>query len=118
MNDPLLTEASETPIAPDDVLVQFRDGPEASAICAPGEISWMWWCPGCKCGHWTRTKGRSPCWGWNGSKAKPTFSPSILVTSQNRCHSFVIDGVIQFLGDCTHELKGQHVPMTLNKDWI
>lgn len=27
------------------------------------------------------------------------------------CHSFVIDGRIQFLPDCTHELAGQTVPL-------
>lgn len=27
------------------------------------------------------------------------------------CHTFVTDGRIQFLGDCTHELAGQTVPM-------
>ena len=27
------------------------------------------------------------------------------------CHSFVTDGQIQFLGDCTHELAGQTVPL-------
>lgn len=52
---------------------------------------------------------------------RPTFKPSILVTlrwSENDasekdevCHSFVTDGQIQFLGDCTHELAGQTVPI-------
>lgn len=27
------------------------------------------------------------------------------------CHSFVTDGQIQFLGDCTHKLAGQTVPL-------
>jgi len=27
------------------------------------------------------------------------------------CHSFVADGRIQFLGDCTHKLAGQTVPL-------
>ncbi|WP_241754456.1 hypothetical protein [Cupriavidus basilensis] len=27
------------------------------------------------------------------------------------CHSFVTDGRIQFLGDCTHALAGQTVPL-------
>lgn len=27
------------------------------------------------------------------------------------CHSFVRDGMIQFLGDCTHEFAGQTVPL-------
>lgn len=30
------------------------------------------------------------------------------------CHSFVTDGRIQFLGDCTHELAGQTVDLP---DW-
>jgi hypothetical protein len=63
----------------------------------------------------------------------PTFTPSILVTGVAqltkdehaaymrgeglpparplRCHSFVTDGRIQFLGDCTHELAGQTVDL-------
>jgi hypothetical protein len=28
-----------------------------------------------------------------------------------RCHSFVNDGSVQFLGDCEHELAGQTVAM-------
>ncbi len=30
-------------------------------------------------------------------------------TGSVRFHSFVVDGHIQFLGDCTHELAGQTV---------
>jgi hypothetical protein len=30
------------------------------------------------------------------------------------CHSFITDGRIQFLGDCTHRLAGQTVPIP---DW-
>lgn len=50
-------------------------------------------------------------WTWNGDKEKPTVRASILVRGQFRCHSFVTDGKIQFLGDCTHELKGQTVDL-------
>jgi hypothetical protein len=28
------------------------------------------------------------------------------------CHSFIRDGLIQFLADCTHELAGKIVPLT------
>lgn len=28
-----------------------------------------------------------------------------------RCHSFVVDGAMQFLGDCTHAQAGQTVPI-------
>jgi hypothetical protein len=27
------------------------------------------------------------------------------------CHSFITDGQIQFLGDCTHPMAGQTVPI-------
>jgi len=71
-----------------------------------------------------------PAWGFNGNHDAPTFSPSILVRGKRRitddehdrimagekinlpdyvCHSFVTDGQIRFLGDCTHELAGQTV---------
>jgi hypothetical protein len=33
---------------------------------------------------------------------------------ESRCHSFVKDGWIQFLGDCYHELKGLTVEIP---DW-
>ena len=56
-----------------------------------------------------------PHWGWNGSLDKPTFSPSLLnyIESPNgrRCHSFIRDGRIEFLSDCTHALKGQTVDL-------
>lgn len=94
----------------------------------------MFQCPGCGHCHAPNVlpdKGM-PTWGWNGSMDKPTFTPSILsrwpegdppVTPDNYkeykknpwpqntvnkvCHSYVTDGKIQFLGDCTHELAGQ-----------
>jgi len=93
------------------------------------------WCPGCDEAHaipvstGPKEAGR---WGYNGNPDHPTFSPSILVTGTRpitdaeharimagekitpepqRCHSFVCDGQIQFLGDCTHKLAGQTVPL-------
>lgn len=78
-----------------------------------GQQAFLFFCPGCKCGHqfWT------PHWQFNGDLERPTVSPSILVWSpgvepdEHRCHSFVRDGQIQFLSDCWHELKGQTVPL-------
>ncbi|CAW27289.1 hypothetical protein PLES_25631 [Pseudomonas aeruginosa LESB58] len=63
-----------------------------------------------------------PRWSWNGSVDKPTFHPSILCRypwrllengerEQVVCHSFVTDGRIQFLSDCTHHLAGQTVDL-------
>lgn len=80
----------------------------------------MFRCPGCDSAHGIRVGAGQ--WGWNGSVDKPTFRPSILVSYNGAdagidgappavCHSFVTDGCIQFLDDCTHELAGQTVDL-------
>jgi hypothetical protein len=73
-------------------------------------------CPGCDMWHPFRVRGvpGQPIWTWNGSNERPTFSPSMLVNKDvpyARCHSFVRDGQIQFLGDSFHDLKGQTVEL-------
>lgn len=89
-------------------------------------------CPGCQIGahilpvDWTpegmqRSKhvnGSRPVWGFNGDLERPTLSPSILgrtTWGEERvplvCHSFVRDGRIEFLADCTHMLAGQTVDL-------
>lgn len=96
----------------------------------------MFWCPGCEEHHGIQVDG-SRGWTWNQSLESPTVSPSILVRSGHyvdghsgdcwcnfkerfgnepgfqcrRCHSFVKEGQIQFLDDCSHALKGQTVPL-------
>lgn len=75
-------------------------------------------CPGCKTWHIILVTGDG-AWGFNGDEDRPTFTPSILVNGDPaylnpgvpRCHSFVTDGQIQFLGDCTHDLAGKTVPL-------
>lgn len=77
------------------------------------ENFWLFECPGCGCCH----KIEFPTWQFNGDLEKPTVRPSILVTGGEkgiRCHSFVTDGKIQFLDDCTHALKNQTVEIP---DW-
>ena len=85
----------------------------------------FFFCPGCENVHCVNTSG--PRWTYNNNVDKPTFSPSILVTtrwSQNIepgdnpdeykdeiCHSFINDGMIQFLGDSTHKLANKTVPL-------
>lgn len=96
----------------------------------------MFWCPGCGSAHAVVVEGPN-AWGFNGDLEHPTFSPSVLVRSGHNvpgssgdcwctyeartgekpaftcgiCHSFVRDGHIQFLGDCTHALAGQTAPL-------
>ncbi|WP_336974142.1 DUF6527 family protein [Sphingobium aromaticiconvertens] len=86
----------------------------------------MFWCPGCDGAHRVMVgDGPGPRWGYNGNPEKPTFTPSILVTYNGAdadrgdgipsvCHSFVTDGRIQFLGDCSHALAGLMVDIP---DW-
>lgn len=89
-------------------------------------------CPGCGDTHRVPTGGDG--WGWNGSVDSPTLTPSILVRSGHYalhwkpgdscwcgrgygyectvCHSFVTNGRIAFLNDCTHHLAGKTVDLT------
>ncbi|MER9829152.1 DUF6527 family protein [Mesorhizobium sp. M0134] len=90
----------------------------------------FFWCPGCNEAHVV-----GPSWTFNGDFDRPTFSPSVLVRGHKFtrdeagkwtgdwerdsagnlipeiCHSFVQDGQIQFLDDCTHALAGQTVAL-------
>lgn len=92
---------------------------------------YMFVCPACKCAHAIASKNNSiglPAWSFNMDMEKPTVSPSIKVIGRHPkgysngthapmgwngeyvddiCHSFVKDGKIQFLSDCTHELAGK-----------
>lgn len=104
----------------------------------------LFMCPGCGQAHQIRVDATyGPAWGFNGDGNAPTFTPSVLVRSGHymhgetpgncycdysdrypdkepihgrcfRCHSFVTDGRIEFLSDCTHALAGQTVDLP---DW-
>lgn len=100
-----------------------------------GEGFLIFWCPGCKEAH-----GVTSAWSFNGNYDNPTLSPSILIASGHYCHlyeagnpcwctynkehldnpapfkcdvchSFLRDGRIEFLSDCTHELAGKIVDL-------
>jgi len=76
------------------------------------------YCKGCKQYHGITVEGeKHPKWDFNRDFEKPTFSPSIMVEighypePSDICHSFVNDGKIQYLSDCTHELAGQTIDL-------
>jgi hypothetical protein len=74
-------------------------------------ITFQFYCPGCKCIH-----SLNNSWNFNNDyDNEPTFNPSILVTGRGdpnyRCHSFIREGKIQFLSDCSHELKSQTIDL-------
>lgn len=83
------------------------------------------WCASCGHGHTVGVTGPG-AWGYNGDDEKPTLTPSVLVYERRktdgsiyspRCHSFVRDGRIEYLGDCGHELAGQTVDLLELSDW-
>lgn len=104
-----------------------------------GHVSFK--CPGCHLHHTLPVQDAPNAWGFNGNLERPTLSPSILarggccydplwhqqerrgepcdkgqpgedgISMCHLCHSFVIDGRIQFLPDCTHGLAGQTVDL-------
>jgi hypothetical protein len=84
---------------------------------------YCFWCPGCDGVHafWTKNgpvvDGVEQNWTFNGDGDKPTITPSLDVARNMpdfHCHSFVRNGLIEFLSDSHHALKGQTVPIP---DW-
>lgn len=78
--------------------------------------TYIFWCPGCQCAH----QFKCPPWTFNNDMENPTVGGSVLVRGPMegdgrnkvvRCHLFVENGRIRFLGDCDHALKGQTVDM-------
>lgn len=87
-------------------------------------------CPGCNGSHllpvnWLpegeseespRVEGK-PHWSFDGNFDQPTFHPSLLIRytiageGEHVCHTMIQGGRIQYLGDCTHALKGQTVDL-------
>ncbi len=105
----------------------------------------VYWCQGCDMFHqvWVGS-GPGPRWGWNGDVERPTFTPSVLVSWDQAeppaatlevcekirsgeivqvkvhkvCHTFITDGRVQFLSDCTHAFAGQTLDLPdLPGDW-
>lgn len=94
-------------------------------------------CIGCNEMHRVPVFGNG--WSFDGDIDRPTLRPSILVRSGHyserhkegdvcwctfkdskgersvfscvRCHSFVTDGKIEYLGDCSHQMAGQTVEL-------
>ena len=113
-----------------------------SRCLGKGEDGSLWfWCSGWNMPHSLKVgPGTGPRWGYNGNAEAPTFTPSVLVQHDHWeppattleiqdkikrgeivqtkvtkvCHSFVTDGHIQYLGDCTHHLANQTVELP---DW-
>lgn len=92
-----------------------------------GKALWVW-CPGCDAAHRMMVErgpayDGQPVWDWNGNLESPGVEPSILCTysgpgGELTCHSFLRNGVWEFLGDSTHSLAGQSTPVVPLPDWL
>ncbi|HEV3492443.1 MAG TPA: DUF6527 family protein [Reyranella sp.] len=92
--------------------------------------------------HCASLRSENPVWTLNGDVNKPTFNPSVRIAGKQTvrdaegnwtgewardadgnpvdrcCHYFLKEGQLQFLGDCTHALKGQTVPLPELPSWL
>ena len=58
------------------------------------------------------TRSGTGNWTWNGDIDKPTLRPSVLTRGGDWvCHSWINDGEVVFLSDCTHDLKDTTVAL-------
>jgi hypothetical protein len=81
---------------------------------------YLFYCEGCE-----RVHAFNNAWEFDGNFENPTISPSLLVTmprcrgkSDWICHSFIKDGKIQYLNDCSHDLAGQTVELLDEDLWF
>lgn len=74
----------------------------------------LFYCKGCEQYHSVNTSEDNigPKWEFNGDLVAPTLTPSVMVKIPNSgygyrvCHSFVTDGKIRYLNDCSHKYRG------------
>lgn len=108
---------------------------QVSAYLRRATGAYMHWCPGCKELHQLPDR-----WSFNGDVNKPTFSPSFKHTLHRWdgfpdldieqvkrighapglrevvCHYILTDGILNFCGDCWHDLNGKSVPLPVLPD--
>ena len=82
---------------------------------------YSFWCEGCEGYHgvhvYSKNEKTGAQWKFNENLIKPTFTPSLHIKFDDVvCHSFVRNGEIQYLNDCTHKLKGKTVPLIPDRD--
>lgn len=76
-----------------------------------GKTTYLLWCPAC-----ADIVMIDDGWTYNGNPDAPTFTPSLLTSvgfTDRRyvCHSFITDGVWQYLADSTHPHAGRSLPV-------
>lgn len=85
---------------------------------SPGK--YIFYCPGCEQNHLICTiqNNSKDYHVLTGTLSKPTVRASILSKGKTNfgnvlCHSFITEGKIEFLSDCTHKLAGKSVDLPI-----
>lgn len=84
-----------------------------SKLCISGDMI-EFYCEGCE-----RTHVINNTWSFNGDNENPTFRPSVLAqhNQTDKCHSFIENGVIRYLGDSYHGLKNTSRTLLDREQW-
>jgi hypothetical protein len=98
--------------------LKFYPQPDGTALAvfgapAASQLTHMFWELMWVSGEWGEMKGkpvRMDNWLFNGDLEFPTFSPSL---KYDDCHLILRRGILEFCGDCKHELKNKDVEMEL-----
>jgi len=87
-----------------------------------------YWCPGCDSLHCIAIlpdrQSNGAGWSFTGTLECPTYAPSQLTKWKGKddkefvCHTYIREGNIEFLNDCTHALKEKTVPLPPLPDWF
>jgi hypothetical protein len=110
---------------------------QVSSKLRRAENGYVRWCPACGEAH------RLPDgWTFDGNLESPTFSPSFKHSGKQTvkdacgewtgewvlgpdgkaldwcCHYILTNGVLNYCGDCTHDMKGQAVPLPNLPEWM
>ena len=95
--------------------MRYQAGPYLLFDTDKNGMSYNFHCPACDKEH----SMTCATWKFNGNNDKPSFTPSYLLRWIKTvgdeviavCHLYVKDGNIEYLGDCTHHMAGQTVPL-------
>jgi hypothetical protein len=78
-------------------------------------LGYQFECPACRFGHIFFTEVPCPktgkIWIFNNNRKHPTFNNSLYIKGKEICHCVVINGIIEFLKESTHHLKGEKVTL-------
>lgn len=80
--------------------------------------SLVFYCPGCRGIHVAeieKPNAAGGMWTWNGSVDAPTLQPSLNV-GPGHCHFFLVNGELQYLSDCKHNLAGRTIALPVLTD--